>query len=229
VTANKTQSPSLVFAIEVPDGAATVLQPSPFDMVFLLLLGVALAAIGLVGWRAYDDAHKEFQALSNARVWAQWLGEAGLQRGKADFHPQACALAVSKNEQPPLAILLEGSGRELLLSTESGQGRDALTKPASDGSWRACEQVLREARGALSGLRNPYSGEVQTSAVRCDAADPRTAGALVLEKAKPSLVEPRPLAFTALAAEDLIQSPLKLRVSVCDRWGRIHRVADLDF
>jgi len=206
-----------------------VLQPSPADMIFLLLLGVMLAAIGLVGWRAYDDARKEFKAVSNAKVWAQWLDEAGPQRAKADFHPQACALAASKNDQPPLAILLEGSGRELLLSTESGQGRDALVKPASDGSWRACEQVLREARGALSGLRNPYSGEVQASSVRCDAADPRTAGALVLEKARPSLGEPRPLAFTRLAAEDMIQSPLRLRVSVCDRWGRIRRVADLDF
>ena len=206
-----------------------MVQPSSADMVFLLLLGVALAAVGLVGWQAYDDAQKEFKALGTAKVWAQWLGEAGSQRSKADFHPQACALAAAKSERPPLAILLEGSGRELLLNTESGQGGEALTVPSSDGSWRACEQVLREPSGALSGLRNPYSGEVQASAVRCDAADPRTAGALVLEKAKPSLVEPRPLAFTPLAAEDLIQSPLKLRVSVCDRWGRIHRVADLDF
>ena len=229
MTANKAQSPSLVFALEVPEGAAIVLQPSPIDMIFLLLLGIVLAAIGVVGWRAYDDAQKEFKAFSNAKVWAQWLGEAGIQRGKADFHPQACALATAKSEQPPLAILLEGSGRELLLSTESGQGPDALTKPASDGSWRACEQVLREPRGALSGLRNPYSGEVQGSAVRCDAADPKTVGALVLEKAKPSLMEPRPLAFTRLAGEDLIRAPLKLRVSVCNRWGQMRPVADLDF
>ena len=206
-----------------------MLQPSSADMVFLLLLGVALAAVGLVGWQAYDDAQKEFKAFSNAKVWAQWLGEAGTQRGKADFHPQACALATAKSEQPPLAILLEGSGRELLLSTESGPAGDALTKPASDGSWRACEQVLREPRGALSGLRNPYSGEVQASAVRCDATDPKTIGALVLEKARPSLMEPRPLAFSRLAAEDLIQAPLKLRVSVCGRGGQLRTVADLDF
>jgi len=38
-------------------------------MVFLLLLGVALAAVGLVGWQAYDDAQKEFKAFSNAKVW----------------------------------------------------------------------------------------------------------------------------------------------------------------
>ena len=196
---------------------------------FLLLLGVALAAVGLVGWQAYDDAQKEFKAFSNAKVWAQWLGEAGPQRGKADFHPQACALATAKSEQPPLAILLEGSGRELLLSTESGPAGDALTKPASDGSWRACEQVLREPRGALSGLRNPYSGEVQASAVRCDATDPKTNGALVLEKARPSLMEPRHLVLSRLAAEDLIQAPLKLRVSVCNRWGQMRPVADLDF
>jgi len=229
VTANKGPAPSLVFALEAPQGSAAVVQPSLVDMVFLLLLGVALAAIGLVGWRAYDDAQKEHKALGNAKVWAQWLSEAGAQRGKAGFHPQACALAAAKDERPPLAILLEGTGRELLLNTESGQGSDALVQASSDGRWRACEQVLQEARGALSGLRNPYSGEVQGSAVHCDAADPKTAGALVLEKAKPSLVEPRPLVFTALAAEDLIRAPLKLRVSVCDRWGRIHRVADLDF
>jgi len=206
-----------------------VVQPSSADMVFLLLLGVALAAVGLVGWQAYDDAQKEFKALGNAKVWAQWLGEAGSQRSKADFHPQACALAAAKSERPPLAILLEGSGRELLLNTESGQGGDALTVPSSDGSWRACEQVLREPRGALSGLRNPYTGEVQASATRCDAADPKTAGAIILDKAKPSLMEPRPLAFTRLAAEDLIRAPLKLRVSVCGRGGQLRPVADLDF
>ncbi len=206
-----------------------MVQPSTTDMVFLLLLGIVLAAVGLVGWRAYDDAQKEFKAVSNAKVWAQWLSEAGLQRGKANFHPQACALAAAKEEQPPLAILLEGSGRELLLNTESGQGADVLAATPSDGSWRACEQVLREARGALSGLRNPYSGEVQASAVRCDASDPKTAGAIVLEKAKPSLMEPRPLEFTPLAAEDLIQVPLKLRISVCSRWGQPRPVADLDF
>ena len=198
-------------------------------MVFLLLLGVALAAAGLVGWRAYDDAQKEFKAFNNAKVWAQWLSEAGPQRGKADFHPQACALATAKSEQAPLAILLEGSGRELLLNTESGQGGDALVTSPSDGSWRACEQVLREARGALSGLRNPYTGEIQGSAARCDAADPKTAGAMVLEKAKPSLMEPRPLKFTSLEAEDLIRTPLKLRLSVCDHWGQARAVADLDF
>lgn len=229
MTANKVPAASLVFALEVPEGAATVVQPSTTDMVFLLLLGIVLAAVGLVGWRAYDDAQKEFKAVSNAKVWAQWLSEAGLQRGKANFHPQACALAAAKEEQPPLAILLEGSGRELLLNTESGQGADVLAATPSDGSWRACEQVLREARGALSGLRNPYSGEVQASAVRCDASDPKTAGAIVLEKAKPSLMEPRPLEFTPLAAEDLIQVPLKLRISVCSRWGQPRPVADLDF
>ena len=229
MTANKAPATSLVFALEAPEGAATVLQPSPIDMIFLLLLGVALAAIGVVGWRAYDDAQKEFKAYNNAKVWAQWLGEAGPQRGKVNFHPQACALAAAKDEQPPLAILLEGSGRELLISTESGQGGNARATSSSDGSWRACEEVLREARGALSGLRNPYSGEVQGSAVRCDAADPKTVGALVLEKAKPSLMEPRPLAFTRLAGEDLIRAPLKLRVSVCNRWGQIRPVADLDF
>ena len=228
MTANKAPAASLVFTLEVPEGASAVVQPSPVDMVFLLLLGVALAAVGLVGWRAYDDAQKGHKAFNNAKVWAQWLSEAGPQRGRADFHPQACALAAPKVEQPPLAILLEGSGRELLLSTESGQGGDALSASPSDGSWRACEQVLREARGALSGLRNPYSGEVQASAARCDAADPKTAGAVVLEKAKPSLMEPRPLAFTRLEPEDLIRTPLKLRVSVCDRWGQIRPVADLD-
>ena len=99
----------------------------------------------------------------------------------------------------------------------------------SDGTWRACEQALRGAGGVLSGLRNAYSGEVQASAARCDAADPKTVGALVLEKARPSLVEPRPLAFSHLAPADLIRAPLKLRVSVCDRWGQVRRVADLDF
>jgi hypothetical protein len=64
-------------------------------------------------------------------------------------------------------------------------------------------------------------GEVQASADHCDAADPKTAGALVLEKARPSLMEPRPLAFTRLTGEDLIQAPLKLRVSVCNRWGQL--------
>lgn len=205
------------------------MQPSPADMVFLLLLGVALAAAGLVGWRAYDDAQKGYKAFNNAKVWAQWLSEAGPQRGQADFHPQACALAAPKEEQPPLAILLEGSGRELLLSTESSQGGDVQTISPSDGSWRACEQVLREARGALSGLRNPYSGEVQASTAHCSAGDPKTAGAIVLEKAKPSLMEPRPLQYTMLEAEDLIRAPLKLRVSVCDRWGQTRPVADLDF
>jgi predicted negative regulator of RcsB-dependent stress response len=83
-------------------------------MVFLLLLGVVLAAVGFVGWRAYEDAQHEFKAVGNAKVWAQWLSEAGLH-GETNFHPQACALAAAKDEQPPLAILLEGSGRELLL------------------------------------------------------------------------------------------------------------------
>jgi len=229
VTANKVPAASLVFRLEVPQGASTVLQPSPADTVFLVLLGIALAAAGLVGWRAYDDAQKEFKAFNNAKVWAQWLSEAGPQRGKADFHPQACALAAAKSEQPPLAILLEGSGRELLLNTESGQGGDALVASPSDGGWHGCEQALREARGALSGLRNPYSGEIQGSATRCDAADLKTAGAVVLEKAKPSLMEPRPLKFTRLEGEDLIRAPLKIRLSVCNHWGQARPVADVDF
>ena len=219
----------MVFTLDVPDGAARVLQPSSTDMVFLLLVGVVLAAVGLVGWRAYDDAQREFTARNNATVWAQWLSEAGPQRGKSDFHPQACALAAVKDEQPPLAIMLEGSGRELLIRTESGQSDAAVAQSPSDGSWRACEQALREGRGALSGLRNAYSGESQASAVRCDAADPKTSGAVLLEKAKPSLTEPRPLQYTPLTPEDLVQAPLKLRVAVCDRWGRSRHVADVDF
>jgi len=182
-----------------------------------------------VGWRAFDDAQREFSAQSNARVWAQWLGEAGPLRGKTDFHPQACALAAVKDEQPPLAIMLEGTGRELLLRTESAQGGDAPAQSPSDGSWRACEQALREGRGALSGLRNAYSGEVQASTVRCDASDPKTAGAVLLEKAKPSLTEPRPLQFSPLTPDDLVQAPLKLRIAVCDRWGRSRHIADIDF
>lgn len=219
----------MVFTLDVPEGAGTVLQPSSTDIVFLLLVGVVLASVGLVGWRAYDDAQREFAAHTNARVWAQWLSDAGPQRGKSNFHPQACALAAVKDEQPPLAIMLEGSGRELLIRTESGLGTDAPTQSPSDGSWRACEQALREGRGALAGLRNAYSGETQGSTVRCDGADPKTSGALLLEKAKPSLTEPRPLQFSPLTPEDLVQAPLKLRVAVCDRWGRSHPIADVDF
>lgn len=219
----------MVFTLDVPDGAGTVLQPSSTDIVFLLLVGVMLAAVGLVGWRAYDDAQREFAAHNNARVWAQWLSDAGPQRGKSNFHPQACALAAVKDEQPPLAIMLEGTGRELLIRTESGQGADAPAQSPSDGSWRACEQALREGRGALAGLRNAYSGESQGSTVRCDGADPKTSGAVLLGKAKPSLTEPRPLQFSPLAPEDLVQAPLKLRLAVCDRWGRSRHVADVDF
>lgn len=219
----------MVFTLDVPDGAGTVLQPSSTDIVFLLLVGVMLAAVGLVGWHDYDDARREFAAASNARVWAQWLSEAGPQRGRSNFHPQACALATVKEEQPPLAIMLEGSGRELLIRTESGQGGDAPAQTPSDGSWRACEQALREGRGALAGLRNAYSGESQASTVRCDTADPKTAGAVLLEKAKPSLTEPRPLQFSPLTPDDLVQTPLKLRVAVCDRWGHTRHVADVDF
>ncbi len=219
----------MVFTLDVPDGAGTVLQPSSTDIVFLLLVGVMLAAVGLVGWRAYDDAQRDFLAASNARVWAQWLGDAGSQRGKSNFHPQACALAAVKDEQPPLAIMLEGTGRELLIRTESGQGGDTPTQSPSDGSWHACEQALREGRGALAGLRNPFTGESQGSTVRCDASDPKTAGAVLLEKAKPSLTEPRPLQFSPLTPDDLVQAPLKLRVAVCDRWGRTRHVADIDF
>lgn len=219
----------MVFRLDVPDGAEAVLQPSPTDMLFLLLLGAALAAVALVGWRSYDESHKEFVATSNAKVWAQWLAEAGPQRGKSDFHPQACALAATKDEQPPLAIMLEGTGRELLIRTESGQGGDAPAQSPSDGSWRACEQALREGRGALAGLRNPYSGESQSSTTRCDAADPKTAGAILVEKALPSLTEPRPLQFSPLASEDLVQAPLKLRLGVCKRWGHMQHVAEVDF
>ena len=101
----------MVFAIEVPEGAAAVVQPSPADMVFLLLLGVALAAIGLVGWRAYDDAEKEFKTLSNAKVWAQWLGEAGLALAE-----EAGAVQVLTAEGPRVArpgdwIVLSVGGR----------------------------------------------------------------------------------------------------------------------
>jgi hypothetical protein len=60
----------VVFRLDVPDGAEAVLQPSPTDMLFLLLLGAALAAVALVGWRSYDESHKAFVATSNAKVWA---------------------------------------------------------------------------------------------------------------------------------------------------------------
>jgi hypothetical protein len=50
-----------------------------------------------------------------------------------------------------------------------------------------------------------------------------------LEKAKPSLMEPRPLKFTRLEGEDLIRAPLKIRLSVCNHWGQARPVADVDF
>jgi hypothetical protein len=97
-------------------------------------------------------------------------------------------------------------------------------------TWAGCAEVLFSQGGPVGDLRNPFSGQPLSPIARCDPVDPKSPGQLVLEKISATPLGSAVSSVTvALMAEEPIDKPLTIKVTVCDKGGYPIKVAEVEF
>ena len=175
------------------------------DLVFLCLLVLAWAAVGLSGSFAYQQGARLESAKDNGQSFLRWTESlsAHLQKGQP-LAPDVCTAAAVPTSDAP--------------STDSA---DRL-------SWALCRQVLLGQGGALSGLVNPFNSQHPVLGAKCERKQPSARGIVVVEKGTPSAPGlPPSTAWAPLPDEEPLQRGLMLRVQVCDGGGYPIRIAEV--
>ncbi|MFM8624505.1 MAG: hypothetical protein ACKOCZ_08350, partial [Betaproteobacteria bacterium] len=84
--------------------------------------------------------------------------------------------------------------------------------------------------GPLAGVRNAFSGQALGLVERCIPGDPRSPGQFMVEKISAT---PPGSAVTQIigpiGAEEPLDKPLTLKLSVCDKGGYPIKVGEADF
>lgn len=104
----------------------------------------------------------------------------------------------------------------------SGEGKPRL--------WAPCAAALFASGGPLAGVRNAFSGQALGLVERCIPGDPRSPGQFMVEKisatppgsAVAQIIGP-------IGAEEPLDKPLTLKLSVCDKGGYPIKVGEADF
>lgn len=175
------------------------------DLVFLCLLVLAWAAVGLSGSFAYQQGARLESAKDNGQTFLRWVENlsAQLQKGQT-LAPDGCVAA-----SVPAS---DGS------STDSADRR----------IWAVCRQALLGQGGALSGLVNPFNSQHPVLGAKCERKQPSARGIVVVEKGTPSAPGlPPSTAWAPLPDEEPLQRGLMLRVQVCDGGGYPIRIAEV--
>lgn len=178
-------------------------RPTPTDWLFLVSLLATVALIVVLGRMSYREAIKTEHAKAQAEALVAWFRSASAERNQEAFGLPPCA------------------------RRESGQATEGGKQAPN---WGECREALLSEQGPLSAQRNAFSGESIGFVDKCDPADRKTAGQIVIERntATP-LGSAVPVVVTGMADGDGIDRVLNLRVTVCDRGGYPVRVAETDF
>ncbi len=103
-------------------------------------------------------------------------------------------------------------------------------KPDVKTTWGECYQSLVAPGGPMDGITNPFTLAPQRLATQCDPKSRELVGALVVEKITPTAAgSPVPLTFTALGENDVLNSTMHLRITVCDKAANALRVGEFEF
>lgn len=172
------------------------------DLVFLLLLVLALAAVALSGRLAYEQGARLETAKSHAQVFVRWAEAVAQSAEKEGLTLQRCAS---------------------LSAAPAGQAPEA--KPPS---WSACRQALMSAGAPLAELANPFMASNALIGSKCERKLPASRGLVIVEKGTPTPPGlPPGVVWSALAEDEPMARGLQLRVQVCDGGGYPIRIAEV--
>ena len=181
------------------------------DMLFgLALLGV-IAFVTWVGYLAYHEGLKIETGKRHGEAWLQWFGEASTPRFQPGFVPAACAGLT------PAAA-------------DASTPTSASASAVAGNTWGACFKSLTQNNGPWAAMVNPFSGAQVGLVVKCDKSDLTVAGQYVLEKLTPTPPgSPLPVVSSPLADNDLLDSKIQLRLTLCDKGGDPIRIGEVEF
>ncbi len=209
------------------------------DIIFLAFLVFSMLSVAWVGRLAYQEGMNNEITKRNGELWTKWFTQAGLDRGNDSYEPAPCTAGTV---QGVMAVAPEATpvGPD---SASSSEGIHILKSdppmPAPSGTplvtpvrrtWGPCLKALTAQGGPLAATVNPFTRKPLALVVKCDMADRRLAGGLMLEKIQ---VTPPgsaiPTINSPLIESDPIDQKMQVRITVCDKGAYPIRIAELEF
>lgn len=188
-------------------------------MVVLVLLLISVAWVGRL---TYQEGMKTELTKRNGEAWVAWIGKAAAERGEEGFEPAVCAKGILPAEVAQAKREPGSAGAASALAAAPELARARI--------WGPCFKALTEKGGAMAALENPFTKTPFQVVAKCNIADRRLAGALVLEKVTPPPPGSAGATITSpLVDADPIDQTLSIRVVVCDEGAYPIRVADVNF
>lgn len=209
------------------------------DMFFLIFLVFSMVSVVWVGRLAYQEGMNNEITKRNGELWTKWFTQAGLDRSKASYEPAPCT-AGAQQLVMPVAPEARPVIPESTSSSKTGQKIDlapwmptptaaALLTPVPR-TWGPCLKALTTQGGPLAETVNPFTRKPIALVAKCDMADRRLAGGMVLEKTMPTAPGSAiPFISSPLIESDQIDQKMQIRVTVCDKGAYPIRIAELEF
>ncbi len=170
------------------------------EVMFLLVLGVALAAVVYCGRFAYREGALLEHAKANAQAVVRWAEtHAASQVQSKPVTPSPCGAATAAGASEPVAA-----------------------------TWQACREALFGPGGPFANMHNPFNPANTVLGIKCERRSAATRGHVLLEKRTP--LPPGVIghaAWSVLENKDVLTQGLMLRVQVCDAGGYVVRVAEV--
>jgi hypothetical protein len=100
----------------------------------------------------------------------------------------------------------------------------------SGQTWGECQKWVTGPEGALRDQINPFDRQALKQGPKCDFRDRTLVGALVLEKLMPTPPGSAvPYVMTPLTGADAIDTPVMIRVTVCDKGAGPIKIGEVEF
>ena len=209
------------------------------DIVFLAFLVFSMISVAWVGRLAYQEGMNNEITKRNGELWTKWFTQAGLDRGKVSYEFAPCAagavqvvMAVAPEATPVYpdsAPSLETSPK-IKLGPQMPAPSDTPVLTPVPRTWGPCLKALTAQGGPLVDTVNPFTRKPIALVAKCDMADRRLAGGLMLEKIQATPPGSAiPTVNSPLIESDPIDQKMQVRITVCDKGAYPIRIAELEF
>ena len=218
-----------------PDRRPRRLAPS--EVLFLLSLPLALAAVIFSGTLSFKEGQRLEQAKSNGLELVKWAEAAAAlhEKGEAS-EPHACSAL------PPVAQAAQAASAPAeaasnpphdtqasrVASAEGSASAAAAEASAPPSTWGKCKQALAAKGGPLAEATNPFNPNEPVFGAKCERDKPMTRGQVVIEKGTP----PPPgisgsVSYGAIEDTEPMVKGLMLKIVVCDKGSYPIKVSEV--
>ena len=207
---------------------------APSEVLFLLSLPVALAAVIYSGTLSFKEGQRLEVAKSNGQELVKWAETAASANEKGEpSTPQDCSAVAAADKVATSASAAEPAAAGSAVSATPAAPASAAAPSNSSASappstWGKCKQALLAPGGLLAQAKNPFNPEEPVVGVKCERDKPATRGQVVVEKGtSPPAGMSGSVSYGAIEDSEPMVKGLMLKILVCDKGSYPIKVSEV--